>query len=402
MAAPKVRPFRALRFDPRKVDPADVVAPPYDIIDDAERAALAARSPYNAVHLILPRDGHEEDANELFCRWRAEGVLRLEDEPSFYWVQQDYVGPDGVPRRRGGFIGLVTLEPYDAGVILPHERTQTAPKLGRLRLLRATRAQLSPVFALYHDPERRAETALQRDLAEPPEVDVVDRDGTRHRLWRVTHGHEAVEAALAQSPLLIADGHHRYEVALMYQQEVGAGPDDPAGSTMVYLSNADAEGLVIFPTHRVITDVDAATQARLPELIRAGGLEVREAADPVAALAGADGRAAFAVVRDGAPALVALGPAGPLDTELVQSGLLTPIGLDPEAVATTDRIRYHHRLEHARAEVAPDAIAVLVRAPTVEQAEQVAAEGRVMPQKSTYFFPKMLDGFVFYGLDDCG
>jgi uncharacterized protein (DUF1015 family) len=402
MAAPKVRPFRALRFDPSRVDPADVVAPPYDIIDDAERTALAARSPYNAVHLILPRDGHEEDANELFCRWRAEGVLRLEDEPCFYWVQQDYVGPDGVPRRRGGFIGLVTLEPYESGVILPHERTQTAPKLGRLRLLRATRAQLSPVFALYHDPERRAETALQRELAETADVDVVDRDGTRHRLWRVAHDHEAVEAALTASALLIADGHHRYEVALMYQEEVAAGPNDPAGATMVYLSNADAEGLVIFPTHRVVSDVDAATQAQLPELLRAGGLDVRESDDPVAALAAADGHAAFAVVREGAPALVAVGPAGLLDTELVQSGLLTPIGLDPAAVAATDRIRYHHRIEHARAEVAPDTIAVLVRAPTVEQAEHAAAEGRVMPQKSTYFYPKILDGFVFYGLDDCG
>jgi uncharacterized protein (DUF1015 family) len=402
MQAPQVRPFRALRFDPARVDLADVVAPPYDVIDDRERAALAARSPYNAVHLILPREGHEEDANALFCRWRAEGVLILEDRPCFYWMQQDYTGPDGVPRSRGGFIAIVGLEPYDAGVIRPHERTRTAPKLGRLRLLRATRAQLSPVFALYHDAAGLVEAALRDGLPAEAEADVTDRDGTRHRLWRVPDHHQAVEAALAASPLLIADGHHRYEVALMYQQEVGAGPGDPASSTMVYLSNADAEGLVIFPTHRVIGGVDAAVRRRLPELLRAEGLDVRETDDPVGELAAADGRAAFAVLRDDDRALVAVGPDGTLDTELVQRGLLTPIGLDPAAVAGTGRIRYHHRLEDARAEVGGDTIAVIVRAPTVAEAERVAAEGRTMPQKSTYFFPKLLDGFVFYGLDDCG
>ncbi len=401
MPAPRVRPFRALRFNPRQVEVADVVAPPYDIIDDDEAAALAARSPYNTVHLILPREGHEEDANELFCRWRSEGVLMLEPEPCFYWVQQDYTGPDGVRRTRGGFIGVVELEPYEAGVIRPHERTRTAPKLGRLRLLRATRAQLSPVFAVYHDPEGRAEAALRAGRDDAAEVDVTDRDGTRHRLWRVPRGHEAVESALAASNLLIADGHHRYEVALMYQQEVGAGAGDPASATMVYLSNADADGLVIFPTHRVVAGVDAVTRRGLPDLLRAAGLEVRETTDPVAALAALDGTAAFAVLRGDGPAFVAVGADGLLDTELVQEALLTRIGLDPAEVADTRRIRYHHKVEDAEAEVGGDTIAVLVRAPTVAQAEAAAEAGRTMPQKSTYFFPKMLDGFVFYGLDDC-
>ena len=400
MPAPQVRPFRALHFNPRLVDFADVVAPPYDIIDDTERAALAARSPYNAVHLILPRDGHEEDSGALLCRWRAEGVLVLEPEPCFYWVEQDYTGPDGVRRTRGGFIGLVQLEPYETGVIRRHERTRTAPKLGRLRLLRATRAQLSPVFAVYHDPARTAEAALRASLDGSAEIDVTDRDGTRHRLWRVPDGHAAVQLAMS-GPLLIADGHHRYEVALQYQDELGAGPGDPAASTMVYLSNADADGLVIFPTHRVISGLDAATRTGLDDLLRGGGLEVAVSTHPLADLDGAGERAAFAVLRDGAPPIVARGPAGALDTELVQDHLLTPLGLDPEAVADTSRIAYHHRAEDAEARVRGDTIAVLVRAPTVAQAERAAAAGRTMPQKSTYFYPKMLDGFVFYGLDDC-
>ena len=220
----------------------DVVAPPYDVITAADRETLLRRSPYNVVRLILPDAGDEAVVNDLFCEWQREGVLVQEAQPCLYRVEQDFVGPDGVRRTRTGVIALVRLEPYEARVVRPHERTYSGPKAGRLRLLRATRAQLSPVFALYDDPSGRVEAALAARAEHDAEIDVTDGQGTRHRLWRVVSGHEEVEAVLAGCPLLIADGHHRYETALAYQAERRGSDDAPAGWTMMYLANACSPG----------------------------------------------------------------------------------------------------------------------------------------------------------------
>ena len=396
-----VRPFRALHFDPRRVSFDAVIAPPFDIISPEQRAVLAARSPHNVVHLILPDEGREQDVHRLICRWRSDGVLTLDDAPCFYWVEQEYVDPEGVPRTRTGFIGLARLEPYDRRIVLPHERTRADPIANRLELMRATRAQLSPIFAVYHDPQRRAEHALLEHRDDRAEIDVIDDDGTRHRLWRVAAGHEVVADALARSTLLIADGHHRYETALRYRAETGAEGDAAAAWVLVYMANAD-DGLTIYPTHRLIAGVDAREEEALPERLAAAGLEVRECADGAAALADGPVEAAFVVLRAGRAPLLAIGTAPGVDADLVQETLLSAVlGLDPEAVAATDRIAYVHRADEAIAGVTPGTIGVLVRAPTIAQVECSALAGRTMPQKSTYFFPKTIDGFVFYTLDDC-
>ncbi len=401
-AGATVRPFRALRFDPVRVVIADAVAPPFDVITPEQHAALAARSPYNAVHLVLPGEGDEGGVHDLLCRWRRERVLVLDDAPSYSWLQQDYTAPDGTRRSRGGFICLVRIEPYATRVVLPHERYHLQPVLNRLRLLRATRAQLSPIFGVYHDPERRAEVALAPSRDGTPLVDATDDDGTRHRLWRVPGDQPEIVEALGASTILIADGHHRYETALRYLAERGDRADDPAAWMMMYLANADDGDLTIYPTHRVVGGVAEDVTAGLADLLRGAGLVVHEVDDPVAGLESADGAGAFVVARAQGRALLAIGSEPRTDAALAEDALLGPLlGVASGASTRSDRVRYVHRAADALAAVGDDRIAVLLRAPTIREVERLALQAETLPQKSTYFFPKMLDGMLFHGLDDC-
>src|SRR5581483_388308 len=231
-----VRPFTALRYDPAVVGPLDpLVAPPYDVISEEARHEYLARSPYNVVHLTLP-DSPETAARDL-AAWRAEGVLR-EDEPGFWWVAQDYTGPDGVARTREGFAASVPVTPYEDGEVLPHERTHAGPKEDRLRLLRATRTQLEPIFLLYDAP-----AVLPRPAGDP-QMDV-EEGGVRTRVWHVPGSELEID-----TPLLIADGHHRYETAVAYREE-----HPEATHTFAVLVSARAPGLEIFPTHRLVQAV---------------------------------------------------------------------------------------------------------------------------------------------------
>ena len=202
-----VKPFHALRYDERRAGSlATLVAPPYDVISPEEREVYAARSPFNVVHVTLPED--ETAAAEALSKWEREGVL-ARDEPSLWWLAQDYTGPDGGSRRRDGLVAALRVEPYGTGAVLPHERTHAGPKEGRLRLLRATRTHVEPIFLLYEGAFAGGEG--------DPEVDV-ELDGVRSRLWRVDG---EAPAELAGASLLIADGHHRYETALAFHEEDG-------------------------------------------------------------------------------------------------------------------------------------------------------------------------------------
>src|SRR5438874_8994396 len=207
---PAVRPFRALRYDTAVAGPlAALVAPPYDVISDEARLDYLARSPHNVVHLTLPDS--PEDAARALADWRGQGVLAEQPEAA-WWIAQDYVGPDGVSRTREGFAASVPVTSYQAGEVLPHERTHAGPKEGRLRLLRATRTQLEPIFLLYD-----SEPVFERPAGEPA-MDVAE-GGVRTRAWPLDAGEAEIE-----TPLLIADGHHRYETAVAYRQE------DPAAT----------------------------------------------------------------------------------------------------------------------------------------------------------------------------
>jgi uncharacterized protein (DUF1015 family) len=335
---PTVRPFQALRYAVAPLD--DVVAPPYDVISEEQRRDYLARSPYNVVHLTLP-DSPEAAADTLGA-WRRDGVL-VEAEPGYWWVAQDYTGPDGVARTREGFAASVPVTPYDTGEILPHERTHAGPKEGRLRLLRATRTQLEPIFLLYD-----AEPVLERPVGEP-DMDVSE-GGVRTRVWHVPGGEIEID-----TPLLIADGHHRYETAVAYREE---RPE--ATHTFAILVSSRAPGLEIFPTHRL---VEAVGDVPGEEADRPGG--------------------GVTLYRDGRYLHVATDDDfGPRVVESFAPEGVSYTAYADEAIAAVDR---------------GDALAAFLLQPvTVEQVARFAEAGEVMPQKSTFFYPKLTSGLLFH------
>jgi uncharacterized protein (DUF1015 family) len=411
----QVSPLQAVHYDLGKVTLAEVVAPPYDVIDDAQRAELAARSPYNVVQLDLPRDPNGGDpyehAAELLREWTGEGVLVGDSDPTMWALEQNYSAPDGSRLTRRGFLARVRLAPYGEGV-RPHERTQPGPKEDRLRLTRATRHNLSPVFALYPgDAWRQLEPALASD----PWGEVTDVDGTTHRTWRIGDPaiHAAIATELARGELLIADGHHRYETSLVYQQEVG--PGGPADYVLMALVSLEDPGLTVFPTHRLIAGLadDPARQEKLGTGLRQL-FEVEEVPTDRLDPAGIEGVGVFGYVdshfKRSYRLRLASNPAldqalagrseayRTLDTaileELVLKGIL---GMTTENIAAKRGIGYTPNIDEALAKL--DAgeyqAAFLVRPTPVEQVREIAAAGETMPPKSTYFFPKMLTGIVF-------
>ena len=238
----EIRPFTALRY--AADDLADLVAPPYDVISEAARADYLARSPYNVVHLTLP-DSEEQAARDL-AAWRKSGVLVEEAEPSYWWLAQRYVGPDGIERTREGFVAALRVEPYEKRVVLPHERTHAGPKEGRLRLLRATRTQLEPIFLLW-------DGTIEVDGLGDPDL-AVEEGGVDAKLWRLDPEFgAALTEELKDAQLLIADGHHRYETALAFHEEDGS---EASAFMLVVIVPTGQEGLTIFPTHRIAQSVD--------------------------------------------------------------------------------------------------------------------------------------------------
>ena len=264
----QVEPLKTLRYEPRVVGSLDAVtAPPYDVIDDAQRAALAAKSPFNVVEIDLPLANGDDPylhAQTIFEAWQQEGVLVREREPAIWALTQDYTGPDGQARTRHGFLCRVRVEDYGPGRIRPHERTHPGPKEDRLRLTRATRANLSPIFSLFPDPEQAGlEGARAATPASEPFGTATDADGTLNKLWRVSDAGAiaSVQDTLRDRELLIADGHHRYETARVYAEEIGG--EGEHRYVLMFLCSLSDPGLTIFATHRLLTDLDDGKRAAL-------------------------------------------------------------------------------------------------------------------------------------------
>jgi len=349
-----IRPFRALRYDESVAGALEtLVAPPYDVVSAEQRTRLAGRSEHNVVRLTLPES--EEQAARDLAAWRAQGVLVEEPEPSYWWLRQEYTGPDGVARARDGFVAALRAEPYEARVVLPHERTHAGPKEGRLRLLRATRTLLEPIFLLW-DGTIEVDGLGEPDLA-------AEESGVRSQLWRLgAEFGDALTEELRDAQLLIADGHHRYETTLAFHEEDGG---EASAWLMVVIVPTDQEGLTIFPTHRVAESVN--------------GVAGREIEPPGEQLPG------LVLYRGGRYEL--LEEEG-LDPEVVDR--LAPAGVTytpyaDEAVAAVDR---------GEAEAA-----FLLRPTRIEDVWEVAQRGDVMPQKSTFFYPKLMSGLLFFPLD---
>ncbi|HEX2358944.1 MAG TPA: DUF1015 domain-containing protein [Solirubrobacterales bacterium] len=411
-----VEPLRALHYDLGKVGGlADVVAPPYDVIDEAQRAELASRSPYNVVEIDLPRDpgGGDpyEHAARLLAEWKREGALVDAPEPAIWALTQDYTAPDGRRTTRRGFLARVRLAEYGDGV-RPHERTQPGPKEDRLRLTRATRHNLSPIFSLHPgDAWAHIEPALGTD----PWDEVTDGDGTTHRVWRVGDPaiREAISAELGDAELLIADGHHRYETALAYAREIGGeGPHDYVLMALVSLEDP---GLTVFATHRLLKELSSEQQERIRD-VAGRNFELEEVAEDTIVPGPDEPPLSFGYMdahhlkpwrlRPRPEAAKAMNESAPGRSEayrrldaaaLEELFLKNAVGLTAEDIAAKKQLGYTPSAEEAIAKLKGgeyDA-AFFLRPTPVEQVREVAAAGETMPPKSTYFFPKLPTGIVF-------
>ncbi len=404
----RFEPISGIRYDPDRVDLADVLAPPYDVVDDEVRARLEARSPYNAVLVELGRVGADDDrydrATHHFDEWLAEGILRVDEEPSFYVYRMGWHDEAGVAHQTTGILGALELSLPEEGQVLPHERTMGKPKGDRLRLLRACRANLSPVWVL----------SLAEGLSElcqvsgPPVGRATDEDGVHHRLWRITQPGvvSAITAAVGSAPVVIADGHHRYETALAYRDERRAATGEARGDFDLLLAlvvELTEDQLQVQPIHRILSG--------LPDgFDLVGALARFFDIDEVPIPAGGDdespGRAAARLTTltgtAGAMALVA-GERAWLLRPRDHADEPDAIVLDAALATLPD-----HQLDfHQSADVVIDLAtsgkaqaAVLVRPVAVRQIAAAAREGHRMPAKTTFFAPKPRTGLVFRRLHD--
>ena len=399
---PPFSPFAGLRYaDAGSLS--DLAAPPYDVIDDDARAAFAARDPHNAVHLDLPvddPDGTERyaAASRLLHRWLDEGVLVCEQHGVFYGYRMSFVDSAGRHRHTTGAIGALELSRPDEGSILPHEHTTPKAKSDRLQMLRSCRANLSAIWALTPAP-------ITQLVGEPGPDDPTwtDDDGIDHTLWLIDDADSiaALSDAVASRPVVIADGHHRYETSLAYRDERraeangGPGSAGAAEATMTYVVELVADELTVWPTHRIIEDLDSSVDvaSALDAWFEVGD-DVPLDAHTIDTMV--DTGTLVLVTATGSPSLRprpdAFASVRDLDTSRVDAALADL----PEHV-----VRYHHDIDEVRSSVASGraAAGILVRPATVDAIAQTADGGERMPPKTTFFHPKPRTGPVFRLLD---
>ncbi|HEX6752798.1 MAG TPA: DUF1015 domain-containing protein [Solirubrobacterales bacterium] len=422
----EVLPLKALHYDLDAVGSLqDVVAPPYDVIDTATRAELLDRSPYNAVAIDLPKpygetgpqaEGGEDpyaQAAQAIHAWKQAGALVADSEPSIWAMEQEYSGPDGSAHTRHGILARVRVEDFDTGQVLPHERTLPGPKQDRLELMRATRCNLSPIFSLSTlDPWPLVEREVSLD---EPWGEATDASGTVTRIWKIRDPgvHDAVTELLADAQLLIADGHHRYETAIAYRDEIGGEGDH--NYTLMALTGLDDPGLSIFPTHRLLSGFadDPERQQRLGEGLRELFDVTEVETDRVDPL-GEDGVGVFGLydshhkrafrlrlkdtteldrLLEGQPEAYRRLDAAILET-LVLKGIA---GLSEDDILAKRGIGYAKSVEDSLRLIDDGTydVAFVLRPIPVDQTKAICESDANMPPKSTYFYPKVLTGLVF-------
>ena len=437
-----IRPFRAIRYQPDHVgNVSEVIAPPYDVISPELQDELYARSEKNIVRVDLNRSepGDEEltryeRANTLLQAWLSEGTLTQDGEPGYYVLAQTFTGPDKVERTRTGFFSSVRLTRFGEGPVLPHERTLKGPKQDRLRLFRATEANLSPVFMMYEDPDQEVHKVLESVLSDPPLVEAT-MDRVKNRLWHVRDQEriDALSSAIRVRKLYIADGHHRYETGLAYRDErrqeaqapgtaaPGSFDDMPAYESILAFSAAvEDPGMVVFPTHRVLHSLPKFSVPAFKEALEPF-FEISPlpaSADLVSALAAAgEGGMAFACATSAGTDLLKLREDAPLDHVKSLPGhplhrsldvtilhcviMEHLLGITREAQAAQENLRYSKDAKDAAAQATsdPSVNAVFLMNPTrIDQVIAISNAQEIMPQKSTFFYPKVPSGLVLYPL----
>lgn len=405
----------------------DVLAPPYDVIDDQERDELYERGEHNAVRLILSK---EEDryaaAGRDFAAWRKSGVLVREPEPHFYFYAQEFAMPDGSMRERSGILASVRLESFSEGNIMPHERTFPKAKADRMKIMDACHANLSPIFGIYPSPDDTIGQVCANARQAAPWIDATDNRGGRHRVWRIGDADAvaALRAGFGAAKVFIADGHHRYETALAYRDKcraAGGGETEPFNYLLMYLCPMEESGLVILPTHRVWRGGAGTAEGwlgKLEESFSVEAVSVSSSEEVKSLLESETGKGVMAMRLRGRDGALVLRPRDWSAIEQVLRDVPEPLReldvtvldafvfgklLEVDYLTDTEagRIIYTHEDERAFASVTTgDAeAAFLLRAPKIEEVQRVCEAGEVMPQKSTYFHPKLQTGLVFHLLD---
>jgi len=420
----EVQAFRAFRYDTTRIDLSRVIVPPYDVVAPDERALYYDRDPHSAIHLELTRDIASEaktDYGEValtLATWRREGVLLQDPVPALYGLRQRFQTPAGETLVREGFFGALRIEEYARRIICPHERTLAGPKADRLKILRATRANLSSVFLLYQDRANKLAAELAGGFEQPALAIATDDTGIEHSLWRFDSPalHAAAQGFLKSQTVVIADGHHRYETALTYAAERRAAreneaiPDPPWAFTLAYFANAYAPGTLLLPIHRVIRSgpvPDAGVwRSRLPgwheEIVVLDGIANLPAV-LAERLAPRRGLPAFAADDGSGTLRIFWRPArdGEISIRVIHAEVIRGVfGLDEEAVRH-GAIDYPKGAQHAARGVraGQGSVALYLNALSPDEVFAVTAAGEVLPQKSTFFLPKLPTGLLFRLMD---
>jgi uncharacterized protein (DUF1015 family) len=435
----KIVPFRALRYNLTRIsDPAAVVAPPYDVISPPLQDDLYHRNPFNIVRLILGKISESDsETNNRYTRaaadfrlWEQEGVLARDTRPSIYLYDQLYRTEDGQTMVRRGFIALARLEDFSSGVVKPHEKTLSGPKTDRLKLTQACGANFSPIFSLYSDPCCVLESLTRHEKERHCDLEVSDDDGVVHRMWQVTDPTiiEKAQGVLDSKSLFIADGHHRYETALNYRNQMREKHPDFSGKelfnyVLMYFANMEDQGMLIFPTHRLVYGLEAFRLepflVRLREFFDVEDVSV-DPSDPAGRRGirdslgrkGGDKRVLglfaggrtfyFLTLRDEslmdrffeAKAPKALRT---LDVSILHRLILEDIlQITPEAQEAQANLKYVKNFDEPFEQVESGnfQLAFLMNPTRMSEVRDVANAGEKMPQKSTYFYPKLLSGLV--------
>ncbi len=421
-----VRAFRGFRYDLGQVGSlADVICPPYDVIDPALQERLYAASPYNAVRLELTKDEGDKyvAAARSLSEWTFSGAFQQDTARSLYVLEQEYTA-EGATHIRRGFLGRVRLEPFGTGRIFPHEQTLSGPKADRLKLYQATGFNISPVFGLYPDAAGEVAALLERVVKQAPPLLAKDHLGVTNRLWLVTE-----QAAISQviglmgpKPVYIADGHHRYETGLKYLDEQRAGgtvPDDeaPANFCLMMLVGMSDPGLLILPTHRLVSGLPAVSREQLKTALDGqfnvvGEFDTAEECWEHVQLEDSQSVLGFGTVADGKwlavkPTDATAMPTLAADQSAAWRGLAVSIlhklvldKLVPQKVGGTPACKYVHLLSEVTDAIAAGGcqLACLVPPCSMDDVEEIAGGRETMPPKSTYFYPKVPTGLVLHSL----
>jgi uncharacterized protein (DUF1015 family) len=423
-----IRAFRAFRYDLGRVGSlSDVVAPPYDVVDPALQQRLYDKSPHNAIRLELTKDEAGDAAADKYTRaartlkqWIAEDAVRQDTARALYIYEQQFEAEAKTYTRRG-FFARVRLEPFETGQIFAHEQTMAGPKADRLSLYQATGFNLSPIFGFYPDAEGAVDRILEPFTRKGTPLVATDDNGVINRLWIVTDTQaiSAVTGLMGPKPIFIADGHHRYETGLKYRDEqAGLDPDAPANFTLMMLVGMSDPGLIILPTHRLIsglkslesTDAEAMLKEHF-EIVERFGTDAQSCWEHIE-MDGSQSILGFGTARDGqwfaaklrdAAAMARLAPNQSAEWQGLGVSILHKLVLEklvPERLGGTPALKFVHLLKEASDALSANEcqLAVLVPPATMSHVEKIAGMREKMPQKSTYFYPKLLTGLVFNSL----